>query len=69
VQPSHCERFGVARGKSKDAPSGACARYRELRLESLKNHPEAFASSCEFEEEKPISWWVERLETATVFGG
>jgi hypothetical protein len=45
------------------------ADYRELRLESLKAHPEAFSSSWESEEEKPISWWAERLETATVFGG
>jgi RimJ/RimL family protein N-acetyltransferase len=45
------------------------ADYRELRLESLKAHPEAFASSWEFEGEKRISWWVERLETSTVFGG
>jgi RimJ/RimL family protein N-acetyltransferase len=45
------------------------ADYRELRLESLKIHPEAFASSWEYESEKPISWWAERLETAAVFGG
>jgi RimJ/RimL family protein N-acetyltransferase len=45
------------------------AAYRELRLESLKGHPEAFASSWEYEAEKPISWWSERLETNTVFGG
>jgi RimJ/RimL family protein N-acetyltransferase len=45
------------------------ADYRDLRLESLKVHPEAFSSSWEYEGEKPISWWSERLETATVFGG
>jgi RimJ/RimL family protein N-acetyltransferase len=45
------------------------ADYRELRLESLKVHPEAFGSSLEYEGEKPISWWAERLETTTVFGG
>jgi len=45
------------------------ADYRELRLESLKGHPEAFASSWEQEADKPASWWVERLETNTVFGG
>jgi RimJ/RimL family protein N-acetyltransferase len=45
------------------------ADYRELRLESLKAHPEAFSSSWESEKEKPISWWADRLETATVFGG
>jgi hypothetical protein len=36
------------------------ADYRELRLESLKVHPEAFGSSLEYEGEKPISWWAER---------
>ena len=45
------------------------ADYRELRLESMKVHPEAFGSSWESEGEKPISWWAERLETTTVFGG
>jgi RimJ/RimL family protein N-acetyltransferase len=43
--------------------------YRELRLESLKAHPEAFGSSWESEGKKPISWWTECLERATVFGG
>jgi ribosomal protein S18 acetylase RimI-like enzyme len=45
------------------------AEYRELRLEGLRAHPEAFASAWESEVEKPISWWGERLKTATVFGG
>jgi RimJ/RimL family protein N-acetyltransferase len=45
------------------------ADYRELRLESLKGHPEAFASSWEHEADRPLSWWAERLETNTVFGG
>jgi RimJ/RimL family protein N-acetyltransferase len=45
------------------------ANYRELRLEGLKGHPEAFSSSWEDEADKPVSWWAERLETNTVFGG
>ena len=45
------------------------AIYRELRLEGLKSHPEAFASSWESESDKPASWWAERLEANTVFGG
>jgi RimJ/RimL family protein N-acetyltransferase len=45
------------------------ANYRELRLEGLKNHPEAFASSWGYEADKPVSWWAERLEMNTVFGG
>jgi RimJ/RimL family protein N-acetyltransferase len=43
--------------------------YRELRLEGLKSHPEAFSSSWEDEAGKPASWWTERLETSIVFGG
>src|SRR5262245_25534838 len=45
------------------------ADYRELRLEGLKNHPEAFASSWEREVEQPASWWTERLEANIVLGG
>jgi hypothetical protein len=35
------------------------ANYRELRLEGLKSHPEAFASSWEHEADKPVSWWAD----------
>jgi RimJ/RimL family protein N-acetyltransferase len=45
------------------------ADYRELRLEGLKSHPEAFGASWEDESARPASWWAERLETSTVFGG
>jgi hypothetical protein len=45
------------------------ADYRKLRLEGLKNHPEAFSSSWEDESGKPHSWWIERLEANTLFGG
>jgi RimJ/RimL family protein N-acetyltransferase len=45
------------------------AIYRDLRLEGLESHPEAFASSWEHEADKPLSWWAERLEANTVFGG
>jgi ribosomal protein S18 acetylase RimI-like enzyme len=36
---------------------------------AVKAHPEAFSSSWENEESKPLSWWTERLETTTIFGG
>ena len=36
------------------------ASYRELRLEGLKGHPEAFASSWDYEADEPVSWWAER---------
>ncbi|MET0679005.1 MAG: GNAT family N-acetyltransferase [Bradyrhizobium sp.] len=45
------------------------AAYRDLRLEGLKNHPEAFGSSWQDETGKPDAWWAERLEASTVFGG
>jgi RimJ/RimL family protein N-acetyltransferase len=43
--------------------------YRELRLEGLKSHPEAFSSSWEDEAGQPASWWTDRLETSVVLGG
>jgi len=43
--------------------------YRELRLEGLKGHPEAFSSSWEHEANKPICWWAERLQANVIFGG
>jgi len=55
--------------KARRLETSDVAAYRELRLESLKGHPEAFGSSWEDEAEKPISWWSQRLETNTVFGG
>jgi RimJ/RimL family protein N-acetyltransferase len=45
------------------------AIYRELRLEALTSHPEAFGASWEDESVRPASWWTERLEMNTVFGG
>jgi ribosomal protein S18 acetylase RimI-like enzyme len=45
------------------------ASYREIRLEGLKNHPEAFSASWEIESANPTSWWAGRLETNIVFGG
>jgi RimJ/RimL family protein N-acetyltransferase len=56
--------FKVRRLETHDVAS-----YRELRLEGLKAHPEAFGSTWEYEADKPASWWADRLETNTVFGG
>jgi RimJ/RimL family protein N-acetyltransferase len=56
--------FKVRRLETDDVAS-----YRELRLEGLKNHPEAFASSWEYEAEKPLSWWAEGVKSNTVLGG
>jgi RimJ/RimL family protein N-acetyltransferase len=35
--------------------------YRELRLEALRNHPEAFSADYETNRAKPTSFWAERL--------
>jgi ribosomal protein S18 acetylase RimI-like enzyme len=45
------------------------ASYRDIRLEGLKNHPDAFSASWETESARPTSWWVERLEANIVLGG
>lgn len=67
VGPIACDsshRLTVRRLEAGDA-----ADYRELRLESLKRHPEAFSTAWESDAEQPASWWTERLETSAVFGG
>jgi len=64
VAPAPTKSLKLRRLETQDV-----AIYRELRLEGLKRHPEAFASSWEYEADKPASWWAERLETNTIFGG
>ena len=56
--------FNMRRLEAHDA-----AVYRDLRLEGLKSHPEAFGSSWEDESGKPADWWAERLQANTIFGG
>ena len=48
---------------------GDAAGYRELRLEGLAGHPEAFGASWEDEAARPLAWFAERLERNAVFGG
>jgi RimJ/RimL family protein N-acetyltransferase len=43
-------------GQESDAPA-----YRKLRLEALRNHPEAFGSDLETNEKLPLSYWIDRL--------
>jgi GNAT superfamily N-acetyltransferase len=43
-------------GLEGDAPA-----YRDLRLEALHNHPEAFSSDYETYAAMPMSYWVQRL--------
>jgi ribosomal protein S18 acetylase RimI-like enzyme len=44
------------------------AQYREVRLEGLRLHPEAFSSTFERENEQPLSWFEERITNGNVFG-
>src|ERR1700682_2576744 len=55
--------------KARRLEADDVADYRELRLEGRTSHPEAFGASWEDKSAKPASWWAERLETSTVFGG
>jgi RimJ/RimL family protein N-acetyltransferase len=44
------------------------ALYRAIRLEALAAHPEAFGSTFEREQERPLAWFEERLTMSDVFG-
>jgi ribosomal protein S18 acetylase RimI-like enzyme len=43
--------------------------FREVRLEGLRNHPEAFGSSWEEESQKPLAWFAERLDNSVLLAG
>jgi RimJ/RimL family protein N-acetyltransferase len=44
------------------------ALYREIRLEGLANSPEAFSSTIEIEQDRPLDWFAARLLDAYVLG-
>ena len=44
------------------------ALYREIRLEALRSHPEAFGSTFEAESVQSLDWFAERLDGANMFG-
>ena len=44
------------------------AMYRDIRLEGLKLHPEAFSSTFERESEKPLPWFEDRIIQGNIFG-
>ena len=44
------------------------AVYRDVRLEGLKQNPEAFGSAFAFENEKPQSWFGDRIAGSEIFG-
>jgi len=43
--------------------------YRDLRLDGLRAHPEAFGASWEEEATQPLAWFADRLERNVLFGG
>jgi ribosomal protein S18 acetylase RimI-like enzyme len=44
------------------------ASFREIRLEALRLHPEAFGSSFEEERGQSLKWFEGHLESAAIFG-
>jgi ribosomal protein S18 acetylase RimI-like enzyme len=62
-EPMSDQTIQVRRLTSDDA-----VLYRALRLEALQNNPEAFGSTHDTENERPIAWFAERLEHMAVFG-
>ena len=47
---------------------GDAALYRSIRLEGLKESPEAFGSTFDAEFTKPLAWFFDRLRSSVVFG-
>jgi RimJ/RimL family protein N-acetyltransferase len=47
---------------------GDAALYRSIRLEGLKQSPEAFGSTFDAEFTQPLAWFFERLSNSVVFG-
>ena len=43
--------------------------FRSIRLEGLRNDPEAFGSTFEKESNEPEQYFVDRLTRSAVFGG
>ena len=43
--------------------------FRDLRLDGLRTHPEAFGASWEEEAVRPLAWFVDRLDQNVIFGG
>lgn len=56
--------FTLRRLRAADADA-----YRALRLEGLKENPEAFGASFDEQAAEPLSWFEATLENNVVFGG
>jgi ribosomal protein S18 acetylase RimI-like enzyme len=53
----------VRRLLAPDAPA-----FREIRLEGLRDHPDAFGSSVREEQAQPLTWFQQALEQGFVLG-
>ena len=42
--------------------------YREIRLEALRQNPEAFSSTFDYEAMQGSTWFANRLANSAVFG-
>jgi len=49
----------IRSAREEDAPA-----YRDLRLEALRNHPEAFSSDYAANLAQPMTFWTERLSNS-----
>jgi len=47
---------------------GEAALYRDIRLEGLKQDPEAFSSTFERENAMPLDWFETRIVNGNIFG-
>jgi len=54
----------VRRLSASDAVS-----YRDLRLDGLRAHPEAFGASWEEEAAQPLAWFANRMDRNVIFSG
>ena len=50
----------IAIRQAQESDAGA---YRELRLEGLHNHPEAFSADYAVNEQRPMTFWTERMRS------
>jgi ribosomal protein S18 acetylase RimI-like enzyme len=51
-----------------EAIAGDAVLYREIRLEALRTNPEAFGSTFEIEDAKPLTWFSAGLANSTLLG-
>jgi ribosomal protein S18 acetylase RimI-like enzyme len=58
------QKFIIRRLSADDALT-----FRDIRLEGLQNHPEAFGADLEDECSRPVEWFADRLMNNAVFGG